>query len=361
MRFQSIPSISKLRFRKWLPTWQQRVRLALRDAVGCALAAVIAWQFAALLWGHARPTFAAVTAVVCLAPGVPSHLKQTWSLLLGCTVGILVGELAWQLPEHHPMLRLGLMVFVALLLGCLFGPAPVVPIQSGISVLLVLAMGPAVAGEVRLLDVFTGAVVGVFFSQVLFTSDPLRDMSRAAGRFLGQLGDGLQHALQAVAGGRATEAERALGAITRAHEGLAALQTAVAQGQSAVKWSLRGRLDAVRVTAVTRRYDRHAVRLYAATLLLGESLVRTLGHQSGAMPETLRQRCEWLVQALAGLAKDADVIVLDPSARLPSLPQAHAGGPMAPVPALPPEWQPVDEYCEQARQALVALLGSRDG
>ena len=49
-----------------------------------------------------------------------------------------------------------------------------VPIQAAVSAVLVLALGPASAGVVRLLDVLAGTAVGLLFSQVLLTPDPVR-------------------------------------------------------------------------------------------------------------------------------------------------------------------------------------------
>jgi hypothetical protein len=88
-----------------------------------------------------------VTAVICLAPGLPSHLKQARSLLIGCTLGIVIGDLLWQLPEQHLLLRMSLGAFLSILLGAIIGPAPVVPIQAGVSVILVLVLGPSMRAE----------------------------------------------------------------------------------------------------------------------------------------------------------------------------------------------------------------------
>jgi hypothetical protein len=63
-----------------------RLRLALRDAIAASLGAMLAWELSHYLLGHPRPVFAAVTALVCLAPGLPSHLKQTWGLVLGLSL-----------------------------------------------------------------------------------------------------------------------------------------------------------------------------------------------------------------------------------------------------------------------------------
>ena len=187
----------RLAWRQITTGFPSRARLAARDALATALACLLAWLLAVWLLGHEQPTFAIVSAVVCLAPGVPSHLKQARNLVIGCTFGIVMGELMWQLPDTHPLVRMSIGMFFAILLGAAIGPAPVVPIQAGVSVALVLAMGPESAGGTRLVDVLLGASVGLLFSQVLFTSNPFSDIGRSTSDFLRQIGNGLDRMLRA--------------------------------------------------------------------------------------------------------------------------------------------------------------------
>jgi uncharacterized membrane protein YgaE (UPF0421/DUF939 family) len=51
-------------------------------------------------------------------------------------------------------------LFVSMTAASSFGLGPVVPIQAGVSVLLVLTLGPETAGYTRMLDVLIGAAVG---------------------------------------------------------------------------------------------------------------------------------------------------------------------------------------------------------
>jgi hypothetical protein len=59
-------------------------------------------------------------------------------------LGIAVSQLALLLP-HQPVLRMVLGLFVAMMAASSFGLGPVVPIQAGVSVLLVLTLGPETA------------------------------------------------------------------------------------------------------------------------------------------------------------------------------------------------------------------------
>ncbi|WP_233209991.1 aromatic acid exporter family protein [Comamonas sp. 26] len=347
-----------LAWRRARATLPSRARLALRDAIAAALACMLAWVIAQQLWGHPKPAFAVVTAVICLAPGLPSHLKQARSLLIGCTLGIVIGDLLWQLPEQHLLLRMSLGAFLSILLGAIVGPAPVVPIQAGVSVILVLVLGPSMAGSSRLLDVLVGAAVGLIFSQVLLSSNPIKDMGLAASIFLKQLANGLELILNACQQQKADAAETALGQLSLAHESLAALRAAVGQAHSSRRWTLRGRLNAQRLAFVTRRYDRHAVRVYATALLLAESLNRATSHMQVPPPPVLTQYCRWLSNACLDLANQPTVVALkadDPLATMDACPV-----PPTSTEALPPEWLLVHENAQQLESALRALIGSRD-
>lgn len=132
-------------------------RVALKDSLIAAVAAVLAWILAHFLFGHPRPLFAAVTAIVCLASGLTSHGKQSLGVPLGVFTGIVVGELVLQLPEHTVLLQIAPAAFLAMVMASLYGQAAVVPINAGVSAILVIAMGPTYAGYARLLDVAIGS------------------------------------------------------------------------------------------------------------------------------------------------------------------------------------------------------------
>lgn len=160
-----------------------RVRDILLHALAAAIAAALSFYVARWMFGHPEPIFAAITAIICLAPGIPNHLHQTFNMMVGVTIGILVGELAFLLPIPFLEIQILLCVFLGVLIGALLNLAPVVPIQAGASALLVMVMGPSTAGLVRFLDVVVGAVIGAIFALVLFlpkrVSSPSPDGSAA--------------------------------------------------------------------------------------------------------------------------------------------------------------------------------------
>ena len=284
-----------------------RMRGSLRDAATAAVAGVIAWGLARMLFGQPAPAFAAISAIVCLAPGLPSPRGQAVGLVIGVGTGIVVGEFALLLaPEGPPLLRLGATTFAAILSASAWGYPPVVAIQSAVSAVLILTLGPVAGGPVRMLDVMTGAAVGLLFSQVLVTPDPLRRMDMAARDLLRALGAALAEAARAVRSGEVERAGRALQALSAAQRSIAQLDAGIVAAQDAARWSLRGRLAAREVAVIARRRDRHAIRVYAAALLTGEALVSALRKEPGSGPPALAERLERASAALAALAEGGE-------------------------------------------------------
>jgi uncharacterized membrane protein YgaE (UPF0421/DUF939 family) len=116
---------------------RQRWSGAWREALASALAAGLSWFLARQIFGHQQPVFAAISAIICLAPGLASHSKQAVGLLLGVATGIVIGELSLALPDGIPVLKVMLAAFFAMLIAASYGQAIVTPIQSGVSALLV--------------------------------------------------------------------------------------------------------------------------------------------------------------------------------------------------------------------------------
>jgi fusaric acid resistance family protein len=144
---------------RWSDAW--------REVLASALGAALAWVLAVRLLGHSQPIFAPISAIICLSPGLPSYTKQTMGLLLGVATGIVIGELALALPDSMPLLRIALAGFFAMIVAASYGQLAVVPIQAGVSAILIVTYGAATTGSVRMADVAVGAVVGLFFGQVL--------------------------------------------------------------------------------------------------------------------------------------------------------------------------------------------------
>ncbi len=169
-----------------LQNWQT----AFRETLESALAAALAWWIGLLVFGGEHtPLFAAVTAVVCLAPGLPSHSKQAIGLLVGVIAGIVVGEVTLAVAgSSHPAV-LGAAVFIAMMAALAFKVQPIVGIQAGVSTVIVLVEGQDVDSFRRIIDALIGGVVALGFSQVLLTPDPFKILREEGGKMAGAARD----------------------------------------------------------------------------------------------------------------------------------------------------------------------------
>ena len=309
----------------------ERMNAAWRDALATAIAGALAWLLATWIFGHPHPVFAIVTAIVCLAPGLPNHGRQAAGLMLGVAIGILMGELALQIPETMleaeplALLRMSAAVFFSILIASAFGLPAVVPIQAGVSAVLVLAMGPENAGWHRMEDVIVGAGAGLLFSQILLTPDPLRQIDSAMGHLLLRIGAGLEAAAEAMRKADPRRADTALGLMLRAQEDLALLRAGADGARYSARWSLRGRLAAASVTTAADDTEHDAIRLCAAALLLADGLREVL--LQGKQPPDELESSLRVLAALASGKPDGSI--------------AYPGHPSPRPETTAPEWMPV--------------------
>ncbi|MCU1729865.1 FUSC family protein [Pseudomonas sp. 7P_10.2_Bac1] len=304
----TLPLIARIKFR-WTTAW--------RDALASAIAAALAWILAKHFFGHIHPVFAAISAVVCLAPGLPSHGKQAIGLMVGVATGIIIGEAALWLPDGYPLVRIGFATFSAIAIAALYGLAPVVPIQAGVSAVLMLAVGPESAGVVRMLDVLVGAGVGLMFSQILLTPNPIGIIDDSAKGLLEKLAKGFNKSLQALEEHDAKYAQNAVLIFSGAHDSLITLENGISSARNTARWTLRGRFVSREVKDIASRYERHAVRLYASALLFSEAFADAMRKEQGAPPASMHERLASIASGCAAIAGNDETFDLAPACDTP--------------------------------------------
>jgi len=279
-------------FERWQSGW--------KEILVASAAGGLAWFVAERLFTQHQPIFAVIAAMASLAPGAQNHGKQAVALLLGVSTGIMLGELALAMPQIPLFMRIMFVTATGLALGAVYGTVPATGMQVAVSALLVMLMGFSVAGTTRLYDVMVGAGIGLLFSQVLLTPDPIRSLDVAARRLIRALGDGLHASATGLTDNDGKRAQAGLGQVVQAHARLNTLETVITNARLAARWSLRGRLAAREVVDMAERYDRRAIRLYATGLLLAEEIANGLNRVDAAPPPP------WLasrVTSLAAIAK----------------------------------------------------------
>lgn len=293
-------------FQQWSVSW--------RDALIASVGGAVAWLICQWMLGQPRPLFAMVTAVICLAPNLPNHGKQAIGVIAGVTTGVLVGEFSLLLPHTIPVLHMSVVTCIAMVIATTFGLAPAIAIQSGVSAILVLAMGPQVAGMTRLIDVLVGAGVGLLFSQILLTPDPVRLIDRAVRGLVDNILKGLKKSAIALETQDVIHAQSAINQFTQAQRAVNALGDGIALARSNARWSLRGRLVAREISEMAGRYDRRGIRLYATALLFGEAVGNALRKKEASPPE-------WISQSLQSVIHNCNLGEGDAPERLSPVPQ----------------------------------------
>ncbi len=326
----NVPPLARTLAARALRTW--------RYAMASAAAVVIAWALSRWLFGHQQPLFAAITPIICLAPGLPSHLRQARNIILGVATGIIVGELVLlAVPDTWPEIRLVIATFTAIMIAELYGFPVVVGIQAGVSAMLVIALGPIHAGPDRLFDVLVGTFVGVVFSQVVITPDPIRQIDERARNLFRHLSAGFRLCAQAIEEMDPHRANTAIQTLSDAHARLVDLGTGISRAREAARWTVRGRLASNKVTQLAQRYERRSLRLYASSLLFADALFRALRDAPDAMPEDLATRMDAMGKRIA----DVEAGRLDAEVQMPP---ARA--------TTSPDWQ----ACNEALHALDVAL-----
>ncbi len=224
---------------------------AARDIAMATAGAAIAWRLAILVTGEDRPIFAAIAAIVALAPGVASHRKQALGMLLGVSIGIVVGVIARHVPGADNTLRIGIVTLVTMFAACSFGLNAVMVIQAGASAVLVIGSTNSAVGFDRLVHTAIGGSVALLFTQVLFSAEPLGGVRPAVAR----LARSAEQLLATIAAGAVEPSARdrleaELDELRAAHDALAA---ALASADLRVRWTVRGRWSAGRYVAVLDR------------------------------------------------------------------------------------------------------------
>ncbi|MET8324019.1 FUSC family protein [Micromonospora sp. NPDC005189] len=202
----------------------RRVRAIGGLAVQAGLAAALSWLVAHELLHLSQPVFAPISAVATLAASVGQRLRRTVELIIGVTVGVLVGDLLLTVIGTG-WWQLGLIVVLAIVVALFLAGSAAVVIQAGATAVLITTLSPSVHD----LEIprFVGALVGggtaLLVTAVLLPLNPLRVLNRAARPALDLLVAQLDATADALAERDATCARTALGKLRQNKDELKAL------------------------------------------------------------------------------------------------------------------------------------------
>ena len=235
-------------------------RMAPRIAM-IALAAAVAYVIARHVFGHQRPFFAPVSAVVCIGATLGQPARRAVQLALGVSLGVLIADAAIALIGTGAW-QLAVVVFVTMCVVVFAGGERLALNQSASAAVLLstLALPGDEFGLSRAGDAAIGAATALVFNFVLFPVHPVKLAQSALEPAARRIADVLDAIAEALA---EQDAEAARRAMIRARE----LERHSEDMRADVATS-----GEIARLALARRGHRGAVERYSAAV---EDLTRT--------------------------------------------------------------------------------------
>jgi uncharacterized membrane protein YgaE (UPF0421/DUF939 family) len=230
--------------RTGIRTRRERIIATARPILQTAVAASLAWLFATEVVGHSQPFFAPISAVVTLGLTVGQRRRRAVELAIGVSVGIGIADLlvsaigtgTWQV---------GVVTGLAMLAATLVGGGTLLASQAGASAVLVATLQPPEGFDfTRSLDALVGSATALVVAAVVLPIDPVRLVREGIGPVLDRLAAALGQIADALEHRDASEAERALVAVSRLDQLYERLTDTLAEAGDAARISLswRGKL-----------------------------------------------------------------------------------------------------------------------
>ena len=146
-----------------------------------AVAVGLAWYLASVIFGHERPVFASIAALISLGVAVGRQWKRAIEVILGVGSGIALASFLVLVVGAGP-LQMTLVVGLALAAAVFLGAEPLLMTQVGISAITAVGVeAPSVGlfSPERLLDALVGACVALLIN-LLFPVNPERRIEQSA-------------------------------------------------------------------------------------------------------------------------------------------------------------------------------------
>lgn len=282
---KSLAQAPELTLKQRLVQVRKRWRLLLRLAVSTSASYAIATE----IFGHQQAFFAPVAAVVVLLAGVGLRQRLLVELILGVSLGVLVGELLI-MAIGRGVWQLALIVVITVIAATFAGFKGVALTQATNSGVLLAAVLPVAGGANPAVTRFIDALLGGFCALamiLLLPRNPTRDLDLEVRPLLSDL----RGVLESVAGAmRTMDPAAAHAALTRARglqDKITAAQTTAANVRevatmSPMRWSQRG--EVARYASVLDDVDnairdaRVLARRVSSMMRMGEEPGEELAH-----------------------------------------------------------------------------------
>jgi len=199
------------RSRVSMRTRLERLRFAWRSILQASVAAGVAWVIATEVFGHDRPFFAPVAAIITLGLTISERGRRAVEVAIGVALGIAIGDLL-VLGIGVGAGQLALVVMLATATAIFLGSGQMLATQAAVSAALVATLQPPTEGITfaRFLDALTGGGVALVINGLLLPANPMATVRHAAHPLLDELAATLEDIAEAIGRRDRKLAERAL-------------------------------------------------------------------------------------------------------------------------------------------------------
>ena len=200
-----------------------RLRANLLWFAQAALATSLAWVIAKEVFGHPRPIFAPVVALIGVSATLGQRRRYAVEMVIGVALGIGIADALFAAIGDGPV-QIGAIVAGAMAAAVALGGGAILVSEAAVSALLVVTIQPPGSGlsGARFLDSLLGGVLALFVTAVLPTN-PAAAARRAAAPLLADLagrGIGVEHRIadRALQRARALDPDRLADSVAAGEE-----------------------------------------------------------------------------------------------------------------------------------------------
>jgi uncharacterized membrane protein YgaE (UPF0421/DUF939 family) len=207
----------------------ERLRANVGWLAQAALATAAAWVLAQQIFGHERPIFAPVAALIGVSAALGQRRRSAVEMVLGVALGIGIADALVGLIGTGPA-QIAVVVCGAMAIAIACGGSTVLVGEAAASALLVVTIqlpGSGLSG-VRFLDSLLGGIVAIVVTSLL-PRNPVEAVHRAAAPLFGELAGTLEDVARALERRDRELAERAWARVYGLR--LGELDSAVAAGR----------------------------------------------------------------------------------------------------------------------------------
>ena len=187
------------RSRVSMRTRLERLRVSWRSILQAGVASGVAWVIATDVFGHPRPFFAPVAAIITLGLTISERGRRAVEVAIGVAVGIAVGDLL-VLGIGVGAAQLSVVVMLATSIAIFLGSGQMLATQAAVSAALVATLQPPTDGVTfaRFLDALAGGTVALVVNALVLPADPVAMIRRAARPVLDELAATLEDVAVAI-------------------------------------------------------------------------------------------------------------------------------------------------------------------